>query len=1173
MSKPLKRYNSYFLLWKELKRKHGLAVANSTIESQLTGDIYINDFSDIASPYSYAPGTTVIIRKKGWPQSVQCLSMRDLFAQYAKGGSEHAESEFIDLKDDNLQIYENARWVDLTCVLRHLNDKLMHRFSTVGGSVKTVTSDHPCILDNQNELFAWQINEGDKLLGGTFVLEDTIPRKYVPLDEAYRIGKFVCSEPYHTLPKDCLVWNAKAQHALVAGIVDARGDVHGGTGVVGIERINLTVAQQLCELLKLLGFQKVRTYICHEDAHLYTVHFHALEAHHLFRQSAKMCAAFDQIQGEKVADLRAANEILFTDVYAFDGEYVYDVTTSSGRFYSNGLIVHNCFNYSTLDIALNGLKGISQRLHIEPPKSLATFLRQVEQFIAVAANSTLGATGLADLLLVSARFVGEIQKTGVDGHIQVVNLEEYVREQLTSLVYTLNWPFRTSQSPFSNVSLYDDTFLDSLCPDYGADKEVVKLLQRIFVSVMNAEMRRTPLTFPVTTACFATDENKEIQDKEFLRFIAEENREFGFINLYNGTTSTLSSCCFSGDTKVLWKSKDNAVHLTTFKELYEAKQDFKVFHNGNWVGGKVIELPKRKMYEVTTINNKQFVMTDNHINPTLDGEKATSELTTNDFLLFNTRTLHSGLKCDEHLTYEQGYVVGYFLGKGSFRTGENGKGSIIFSMQEQSSTKFAAALDVVAETLGATYSTISALPAYCVHAEESPVLSAFIKKWLDWEDGTTPANYKLNLNCLLQSYKFRWGILGGLQDSCGLNSNCCLTQSEQLKDCLEVLLTSLGLNSKIEWVSESDEWRVHWFVLRVRQSRIDDTWRVRNNSEYYRITSIKEVPSTGPVYCIECKNEEEPYFTLPSGLITHNCRLRSNKDNPYFNSFGAGSTKIGSLGVVTANLPRAAKQANGDFYSFIEHVHSLFIAAQRINACKRRLVGKRIELGAAPLYTHGYMDLKKQYSTFGVVGINEAIELLGEDILTERGQQMVNHLLKKINVWIAKAENEEKAPHNVEQVPAESSAVKLAQKDTMLKMGIDKPLYSNQFIPLIVKADMFDRLRLQGMFDSRLSGGAIAHINVGERIEDPETMISLMEFAAKAGVVYWAVNYLLRCCPDKHTWVGGEICPTCGKNWEHEITRVVGFFTHVKNWNPVRRTEDWPNRQFYAEKEISLDTQ
>ena len=59
-----------------------------------------------------------------------------------------------------------------------------------------------------------------------------------------------------------------------------------------------------------------------------------------------------------------------------------------------------CFNYSMYDIALEGLK-MGGRLNIVPARGLFTFLRHVEQFTVYAANSTLGATGLADLLIVS----------------------------------------------------------------------------------------------------------------------------------------------------------------------------------------------------------------------------------------------------------------------------------------------------------------------------------------------------------------------------------------------------------------------------------------------------------------------------------------------------------------------------------------------------------------------------------------------------------------------------------------------------------------------------------------------------------------------------------------------------------------------------------------------------
>ena len=36
---------------------------------------------------------------------------------------------------------------------------------------------------------------------------------------------------------------------------------------------------------------------------------------------------------------------------------------------------------------------------------------------------------------------------------------EYVDDKITSFIYTINQPMRGNQSPFTNVSIYDDNFL------------------------------------------------------------------------------------------------------------------------------------------------------------------------------------------------------------------------------------------------------------------------------------------------------------------------------------------------------------------------------------------------------------------------------------------------------------------------------------------------------------------------------------------------------------------------------------------------------------------------------------------------------------------------------------------------------------------------------------------
>lgn len=84
-------------------------------------------------------------------------------------------------------------------------------------------------------------------------------------------------------------------------------------------------------------------------------------------------------------------------------------------------------------------------MHISPPKSFDTFIRQLEQFTVYAANSTLGATGFADIFIVGALFVEKILETGYDGHLKIDDIKTYLSEKIRSLIYTLNWEFRGNQ--------------------------------------------------------------------------------------------------------------------------------------------------------------------------------------------------------------------------------------------------------------------------------------------------------------------------------------------------------------------------------------------------------------------------------------------------------------------------------------------------------------------------------------------------------------------------------------------------------------------------------------------------------------------------------------------------------------------------------------------------------
>ena len=501
-----------------------------------------------------------------------------------------------------------------------------------------------------------------------------------------------------------------------------------------------------------------------------------------------------------------------------------------------------CYNFSAYDVMTKGLPFV-KKVDSKPPKYLSSFCGQMVHFTSYASNQVLGAVGIADLLVVMSYYVKKELEL-------LPSNPEYVwrqvKQEIQSLVYSMNQPFRGGlQSGFYNVSIYDREFLESLKDDYmfpdgsNPDIELVQQLQDLFVDIMNEELRRTTPTFPVTTLCLCVDENKNIKDQDFLRHMSEKNMEFAFMNIYAGTTGTLSSCC----------------------------------------------------------------------------------------------------------------------------------------------------------------------------------------------------------------------------------------------------------------------------------------------------------------------------------------RLRSNKENQYIgytNSFGGASTQIGSFGVVTLNLPRAAHYSAGDVEEFLDRVAELVHISVKINNAKRELIKKRIAVHALPLYDYGFMSLQKQYATTGLNGINEAVEILGYDILTPDGQRIVSKLLQTVNEINDMYDEEMKYAHNCEQTPSESSAIKAAAKDHFLGINTQYDLYSNQFIPLITDADMLDRIQLQGLFDSQFSGGAIAHLNVEDRITDVDQLVDLINLTVKMGVVYHAINYMLQKCENGHMTVGKrDVCPICNSKITDNYTRIVGFLVNTKNAHKVRRELDIPNRQFY----------
>ena len=590
-----------------------------------------------------------------------------------------------------------------------------------------------------------------------------------------------------------------------------------------------------------------------------------------------------------------------------------------------------CVSITMYPFILNGIRdlgGLSAA-----PKNLDSFCGMFINLIFAVSSQFAGACATPEALLF---FDFYARKEWGDNYMQELdnlarcstNNHKTIREQLhqyfQQIVYSLNQPAaaRGYQSVFWNVSYFDKYFFDGVFENFvfpdgtKPNWESLNALQKEFMMWFNEERLKTIITFPVESFALIYKDGKFL-DEENAKFVAEEYaRGHSFFVYISDSADSLSSCCFGKDQKVLWKSSTQGVKLTTLEELHNTKWDpdkknLRIFHNGSWVRGRSIKLPNREMYKVITFNNKEFLMTDNHINVTINGEKETKDLTTEDYLMFNTQKLSPVPEQNEGLTYEQGFVVGAFLGDGSFGSEINGTiYDINFSQNENKFEETLRNINIANQQLGhegecrinGVYNNVYPLRI------SSKVLVNFIIKWTLWERGTYAHNKKLNLNCLLQSEEFRRGILDGWYNTDGGNSNRCYTTSKELAEDMEVLITSLGMQSIINVSDRTNEkliireeefdrnyplYCVRWYSEANHRANKDaeKSWIKKNNSIYFRIKSIEKINYSGDVYCIECNNEKEPYFTLPCGLITHNCRLRNKLQTREF-SFTNGNIGV-----------------------------------------------------------------------------------------------------------------------------------------------------------------------------------------------------------------------------------------------------------------------------------------
>lgn len=322
-------------------------------------------------------------------------------------------------------------------------------------------------------------------------------------------------------------------------------------------------------------------------------------------------------------------------------------------------------------------------------------------------------------------------------------------------------------------------------------------------------------------------------------------------------------------------------------------------------------------------------------------------------------------------------------------------------------------------------------------------------------------------------------------------------------------------------------------------------------------------------------SEGDSFFTYISDSadsLSSCCRLSSKISKPQFNfTNGQLSEMTGSKNVITLNLNRIiqnwCKSIGGiptvgnqhdslKFYliNILERVYKYQIAYNEI----LKYLHKNDLL---TVYNAGFIDMKKQYLTIGINGLNQAAEYLGMECNENKNYEdfcsLIFSTIKEQNT-LHKTDD---CMFNTEFVPAESAAIKLYNRDK--KDGYWVPNDTNLYASYIFKPNdpnisVLDKLYLHGnsVCGDNLDGGSAAHIGLDSHLSK-EQYLKIIKYAAEVGCKYFTFNVPNSECDDCGyiTKVPIKECPKCGSKNISYYDRVIGYLTKIKNWSKGRQIE------------------
>ena len=885
--------------------------------------------------------------------------------------------------------------------------------------------------------------------------------------------------------------------------------------------------------------------------------------------------AMNSYMGSEVAKdywLREVYPQYIADAYVDGHIHIHDL----------GCLSLYCCGYSLKEILKKGVRGVQNIPVSGPAKHFDSVLNQIANLVTVYQNEIAGAVAFNSFDTLLAPF---IKVDGLDYEGVVQNMQNFI--------YSVNSNSRAGAEPaFSNIT-FDLTPPEDLLDQkaivggkktdftYRECQKEMDMLNKAFCEIMlEGDAEGKLFAYPIPTYNIHKRFDWDNPNNDLLWEMAGKFGLPYFANFINSDMEigdVRSMCPLAGSTEIIYYSDRLQKYcVSSIKEVYnhmnrDGRDTVKLLSKGKEIECRINKFDIPAEYEVELVNGAKFCTTANHLNKVYGKDYVeTRFLTTEDYIPYSLTPFEKR----KSMTYEEGKLVGMFLGDGSYSDDR----TIVFSLNEEKKKHLIEFLESYAvDKLGAIvrstvcYSEISGKPS-CVNIYvNSKFVVGLIREFVEGNSAITKG---ISGKAYMQSIEFRRGILDGLYETDGGNNNRIYTSSETLRDDISTLCATLGMVTNITVdvrggrLGELPCYTVRYYQPKERKG-YKDVYKVDDEYLWVKIKEVryKKHNSAAVSYCAEVVDEkEEPVFMLANGILTHNCRLRLDlrelrKKNGGL--FGAGDA-TGSIGVVTINLPRLGYEHKGDKEGFFKALrHYLDIAKDSLEIKRKWLQENILDTNAIPAFMEYVGTMNNHFSVIGEVGANEMCEnFMGKNILDPEAHAFVHEVHEFILDALKDYQEETGNLYAFEATPAEGTCYRFAMKDKSIYTDIitqgngGDPYYTNScHIPVKYIESIDKTFKHQEDLQVQFNSGTVIHIYLEGGITGEQAKSIIYNVCHNYKVPYVSLSPISRYCED-HGYIKEHVdeCPICGKRLK-KYQRITGYLRCVDNFNNGKAAE------------------